>query len=326
MKAIVIHPNRSDGPAKMQYEDISDPIAAPRQIVIQVAAASVNRSDLMRRDNYRRPADPSATFIPGTDVAGFVESVGESVEEIRPGDMVAALLSGGGYASRVATHVAGATPVPPGVDATVAASVPVVYLTCWFPLVLDPGVERGQTVLIQSGASGVGIAGIQIAKHLGARVFATAGSDEKVARLRDFGVDLAINYSTTDFLPAVLDATKGRGVDFVLESVGGDVFTKSLAALAPGGSLVNVGNSSGAPDPVIDDALVAERSLSVSRFGLPSEIPTGGTRRELPKILELVAKGTFQPVIDQTFPLSEADAAHERLAARRNVGKVLLIP
>lgn len=326
MRAIQIHRNPEGGQAVMRYDEVPDPQPAPRQVVIRVAAASVNRSDLGRRDNYRRPPAPVGTFIPGTDVAGIVETVGEAVTEVRPGDPVVALLSGGGYAERVVTHVAGVAPVPAGVELTTAAAVPVVYLTSWFPLVFEPGLKQGETALIQSGASGVGVAGIQIAKHLGARVFATAGSDEKVARLRDFGVDLAINYTTTDFLPAVLEATGGRGVDFVLESVGGDVFTRSVAALAPGGRLCIVGNSSSAPEPTPDPARVAQRGLAISSFSLPSEIPTGGTRRELPKVLDLVAKGILQPVIDRTFPLEEAEAAHAHLAGRHNVGKVLLIP
>lgn len=326
MKAIRIHPDPSGGQAALHYEDVPDPVPGPREVVIRIAAASVNRSDLMRRDNYRRNADPAAPFTPGTDVAGTVAAVGDAVHELRPGDLVVALLSGGGYAEKVVTHVAGTVPVPPGVDLKTAAGVPVVYLTVWFPLCFDPGVKAGETILVQSGASGVGIAAIQVAKHLGARVFATAGSDAKVERLREQGVDLAINYTTQDFLPLVMEATGGRGVDFVLESVGGDVFTKSVSALAPGGRLSIVGNSSGAPEVTPDERLVAERGLTVKRFGLPSEIPTGGTRRELPKVLDLVAQGVLQPVIDRTFPLAEAEAAHAHLADRRNFGKVLLIP
>lgn len=324
MKAIRIHPN--GGNPQMRYEDVEVREPGPREVRIRVAAASVNRSDLGRIDRYNPSAGADTPFIPGTDVAGVVEAVGEAVTERKPGDRVAALLSGGGYAEQVVTHAAATAAVPDGVSLEAAATVPVIYMTAWFPLVFEPGLKAGETALIQSGASGVGTAAIDIARHLGARVFTTAGSEAKVARLREMGVDLAINYTTDDFVPAVMEATGGKGVDFVLESVGGDVYTRSVSVLAPGGRLCNVGNSSGAPEVVADPALVAERGLTITRFSLPSEIGTGGTRRELPKILELVASGVFDPKIDGTFPLAEAEAAHARLAERGNFGKVLLIP
>jgi len=326
VKAVRIYPDASGDGTTMRYEDIPEPVPSPRQVLIRIAAASMNRADILRR-NFHGPGGEADPFTPGTDIAGIVEAVGEAVTEVQPGDLVAALLSSGGHAEKVVTHVAGTVPLPRDFDASVAAAVPVTYLTCWFPMMSESfGLKPGETALIQSGASGVGIAGIQIAKHIGARVFATAGSDAKVERLRALGVDTAINYTTTDFRAVVLEATGGRGVDYVLESVGGDVFTRSVEALAPGGRLWIVGNSSGAPEEPADPALVAQKNLTISRFALPSEIPTGGTRRELPRIFDLVAQGVLQPVIDRTFPLAEAAAAYEHLTGRHNVGKVLLIP
>ncbi|MGK2964062.1 MAG: quinone oxidoreductase family protein [Tepidiformaceae bacterium] len=325
MRAIRVHPNNGGNP-EMRFDDIEVRAPGPREVRIRVAAASVNRSDLGRIDRYNPSANVDTPFIPGTDIAGTIDAVGEAVTERKVGDRVAALISGGGYAEQVVTHVASTAAVPDGVDLVVAAVVPVIYLTAWFPLVFDPGLKPGETVLIQSGASGVGTAAIDIAKHLGARVFTTAGSDAKVAKLREKGVDLAINYTTTDFAAEVMAATDGRGVDFVLESVGGEVYRKSVEVLADGGRLCIVGNSSGEPEVVADPELVARKGLTITRFGLPSEIPTGGTRRELPKVLDLVAAGTFRPVIDRTFELSEAEAAHARLSERGNFGKVLLVP
>ncbi|HET7737314.1 MAG TPA: zinc-binding dehydrogenase [Tepidiformaceae bacterium] len=324
MRAIRVHPN--NGNPVMRFEEVEVRAPGPREVRIRVAAASVNRSDLGRIDRYNPSAEADTPFIPGTDIAGTIEAVGDAVTERKVGDRVAALISGGGYAEQVVTHVASTAAVPDGVDLVVAAVVPVIYLTAWFPLVFAPGLKAGETVLIQSGASGVGTAAIDIAKHLGARVFTTAGSEAKVDRLRERGVDLAINYTIGDFAADVMSATGGRGVDFVLESVGGDVYRKSIDVLAEGGRICSVGNSSGEAEVAADATLVARKGLSVTRFALPSEIPTGGTRRELPKVLDLVAAGTFRPVIDRTFELSEAEAAHRRLEERGNFGKVLLVP
>lgn len=324
MKAIRIH--RFGDESALQYEDVPVPELAPRDVLIHVEAASVNRADLGRRTGSYAAGSTPLPYTPGSDVAGVIQAIGVNVSERKVGDRVTVLLNGGGYAEQVVTHVAGTTPIPDSLSSADACTIPVVFLTAWFGLLQEAGLKAGEDVLIQSGASGVGTAAIQIAKHVGARVFATAGSDEKVRKMRELGADVAINYTAQDFAQEVMATTRGKGVEVVLESVGGDVYAKSLGVLARGGRLCSVGNSSGAPQQEPDPALVRERGLTITRFGLPSEIPGGGTRRELPKIIELFREGKLRAVVDRTFPLAQAEAAHRFLAERRNFGKVVLVP
>jgi NADPH2:quinone reductase len=254
---------------------------------------------------------------------GVVESVGAGVSERKPGDRVVAIVMQGGYAEKVASLVEGTVPLPANISFEDAAALPVVYLTAWYALVLRSRLQKGETALIQAGASGVGMAGIQIAKLFGAQVIATAGGPEKVAFVREMGADHAIDYRRQDFLKEAQRITDGAGVNVVLESVGGETLVKSVEALAFGGRLVSVGNTVRQPAP-LDASVLLEKAVSL--FGLQMASDPFGLPPVLAEIVERVGKGELRPVVDRTFPLSQAAEAHRYVAQRKNRGKVLLIP
>jgi NADPH:quinone reductase len=322
MKAAIIHEFGSEDVLK--YEDVPDPTPGPGQVVIRVHAAGINRGDLGRRQGGYGGAGAAATLplIIGWDVAGVVEALGPGVEGPAVGTRVAARISQGGYAELAPMPARWAVPIPDGVSFVQAAALPIAYLTSWFALKHQGALKAGETCLVQAAASGVGVAGIQIARVMGARVFTTASTEEKLALGRRLGAEVAINYTTTDFVDVVRQETDGRGVDVVLESVGGDVLTRSVAALAPFGRLVSVGNSARAPS-LTDLAQLGGRRLSLFGLFLGDE---EGPREALAELLDLVAAGEIEAVIDRSFPLSEAAAAHRYVASRANFGKVLLIP
>lgn len=319
MKAVRIHAFGDE--SALTYEEVPDPVIGPREVLIRMRFSALNRGDLGQRSgSYAAGRRLPATI--GWDVAGVIEAAGEEVADRRPGDRVVVLVPRGGYAELIGAPAAKTVPIPAGVSDEEAAALPSAYLTAWYPLVEVFPVRSGETVLIQAGASGVGMAGIQIAKHLGARVIATAGSAEKVAFCRTLGADAAIDYQSEDFVERTLALTDGRGVDFVLEQVGGDVFARGAACLARLGRLVTVGNTVHQP-ATIDPSLLLQKSLTLRGYHLPSEPDQPGG---LARVVALVATGAFRPVVDRVFPLTEAAAAHRYLAGRRNLGKVLLRP
>ncbi|MCX6021533.1 MAG: zinc-binding dehydrogenase [Chloroflexi bacterium] len=312
MKAVFIHEYGDE--SKLRYEETPTPVPGPRQVLIKVAGASVNRADLSRRQGtYRSGVALNFPIVPGTDIAGVIEAVGVNVrpDEAPIGSPVLALLSDGGYAEYVVTHVAATQPVPENLSLTDAAGIPVVFLTAWFGLLLpDHGaLQAGQTVLVNSAGSGVGVAAIQIAKHVGAKVIASAGADWKLERAKELGADEVVNYSTQNLAEEVQRLTNDVGVELV-ESVGGTIFQQSLEALSLSGRLVNVGSSAGPSAPAADEGELIRRGVQVSSFGLPSQIPGGGARRALGELLTLFREGRLRCVVDRTFPLSQASAAH----------------
>ena len=323
MKAVVIHAYGDE--SALKYEESPDPVIGAGEVLLRVRAASVNRGDIGRRRGGAAPAPLAQPLTVGWDVAGDVVAVGADVRNLRPGQRIVARLGGGGYAELAAVPASVAVPLPDQVSYDEAASLPVVYLTAWVALLDTAGLKAGETALVQAAGSGVGMAGVQIAKHVaGARVITTAGSDEKVAKARALGADLAINYATQDLVAEVLRFTGGRGVDVALDMVGGEVFAQSQRALAEGGRLVSVGSSSGTPPQV--DAALAERKRQtvVTGWGLPRQRTPEQAAQELARIVELVAQGTLKPVVDRVFPLNEAAAAHRYLASRAAFGKVVL--
>lgn len=319
MKAVRIHEFGDE--SVLRYEDVPDPPLGPQDVLIRVGAAAINRGDLAQRAgsyaaNRRMPA------IIGWDVAGTVAAVGADVTNRKVGDRVCVLVPRGAYAEFVAAPATITVPVPDNLSDEEAASLPVAFLTAWYPLVQVSPVRAGETVLVQAGASGVGLAGIQIAKYLGATVIATAGGPEKVRFCREIGADYAIDYLAADFVDETRRLTNGRGVDFVLEQVGGDVLARSLLCLAQNGRVVTVGNTVHQPS-TIDSSELLRKNGTLRGYFLPAEPDQPG---ELAKVLELVSKGELRTVIDKVFPLAEAPAAHRYLGDRRNIGKVLLKP
>jgi len=322
VKAVVIE--EYGGPEVLRLRDVPDPTLLPAQVLVEVRAAGVNRGDLQRREAAGDQPVPLPLII-GWEVAGVVRATGELIQSVRPGDRVVAILTSGGYAE-LATPVGMATlPIPDSLSFEEAAGIPVSYLTAWFALTRRAALRGGETALIQAAGAGVGTAGVQIARLRGARVIATAGTDEKLARIRDLGANETINYRTTDFARAVRELTRGRGVDVVLESVGGETLIRSIELLAPGGRLVSVGNSSGRSGP-IDSSLLMEKDISLMGLYLGAELMTSGAIDEFAKVVDLCARGELKVIIDRVLPLAEAAQAHRILADRANFGKVILRP
>ena len=328
MKAVCIH--RHGAEDVLQYEDAPTPEPGPRDLLVKIEAAALNRSDLSQREGRYRAGPAEFPLILGLELAGTVVAVGADVQArlpdgqaYQPGQRVVANPGSGSYAEYALVRPSVARPIPDGISSVEAAAVPVVFLTAWFALRQEAGLKSGETALIQSGGSGVGIAAIQIAKHVGARVITTAGSDDKCAKARDLGADEAIDYSAVDFAQEVMRLTGGRGVDVVLESVGADVYGKSLGVLAPGGRLVSVGRSAG---PIPDPPPAPPEGRTATGFSLYSLMPPRGSGLdELKTIFDLVLQKKLQVVVDRTFPLAQAAEAHRYLAARRNFGKVVLV-
>lgn len=327
MKAVRIHEYGDE--SVLRYEDAPDPVAGDGEVLVRVRAAAVNRGDLSRRAGTFTGGAPLAEpLIIGWDIAGEVVASGPGAGDFQPGQRVAGRVDQGGYAELVAAKAEGLVPIPDGVSFEQAASLPVAYLTAWVALFETLKLQPGETALIQAVSSGVGMAGVQIAKQVGkaATVFTTAGSDERAARGLSLGADFAVNYTTSNIVDEVMARTDGRGVDVALDMVGGQVFSDSQRALAEGGRLVSVGRSSGQP-PVPDEELAARKHQQVTvGWGLGRVLSVPEQMAHLRTILDLVKQGALQVVIDRTFPLSETAAAHRHLASRGQFGKVLLIP
>ena len=321
MKAIRIH---KFGPTEevLQYEDVPTPVPGPQELLVKVEAASLNRADLsLRKGTYR--VDPKELpLIPGREFAGKITALGSGVKDFKLSQRVVAHPTKGGYAEYAVTKAMWARPVPDGVDPVVAAAMPTVFLTAWFALLEDGKIKSGDQVLVQAGSSGVGTAAIQIVKYLGARLFTTAGTEEKCRRLVELGADGAINYSARDFRQELLRLTGGRGVDVVLEMVGGEVYSKSVEVLAPGGRLVSIGGAAG---PIPDPPPTLTEGRKATRFSITNYLNTRPEAfNQLDLFLDLVRQKKFRVVVDRTFPLAETRAAQRYLEGRDHFGKIVL--
>ena len=323
MKAIVI-----DAPGDedvMHVGDAPEPDLLAGAIRIGVAAAGVNRADLLQRQGHY-PPPPGASPILGLECSGTVLEVAEDVTTWRPGDRAMALLPGGGYAEQVVVDAGSVLRVPAGLDLVEAAALPEVLLTVYSNVFELGGLQAGATLLVHGGGSGIGTAAIQLAKAAGADVFVTAGSDEKCERCRAMGADLAINYREAAFADAVREATSGRGVDVVLDSIGGPYLADNMASLAADGRLVLIGLMGGAKAEIPLGLLLAKR-LSVIGSTL-----RGRTNEEKARLSQAFAarffadleSGAVRPVVDRVLPLDEAPAAHRVMKASEHFGKILL--
>jgi len=321
MKAVRIH---NFGPTEdvLQYEEMAVPQPKTGEILIKVEAASLNRADLSLRKGAYRISPDQLPVVPGRELAGAVEKLGDGVREFSVGDRVVAYPSLGGYAEYAIAKATEVRPIPRGLTTREAAAIPTTFLTAWFGLKTDGSLKPGEWLLVQGGSSGVGTAAIQIAKRWNAKLIATTGSEEKARRLRELGADVTIVVSQKDFLPEVMRVTAGRGADVILEMIGGEVYEKSLQALAPGGRLVSIGGAFGAiPEkpPALSEGRKAMR-FSITNYlkEKPEEF------KQLDEILKLVSDGEFRVIIDKTFPLAETRAAQRYLEGREHFGKVML--
>ncbi len=305
----------------------SRPLPAPAagEVLIKVAAAGVNRPDAMQRAGLY-PPPPGAPDTPGLEAAGEVVALGEGAERWRVGDRVTALVAGGGYAEYCAAPSAQCLPIPDGLDLVEAASLPETFFTVWTN-VFDRGrLQEGESLLVHGGSSGIGTTAIQMAKARGARVFITAGSQEKCKACEELGADLAINYRDEDFVEAVKAATDGNGVDVILDMVGGDYIPRNLSALAPDGRLCFIAFLGGAKAEVNFMPVLVKR-LTIGGSTLrprPVAFKAEIARDLEQEIWPLIAEGRIKPVIYKTFPLAEAAAAHALMESSAHIGKIML--
>jgi NADPH2:quinone reductase len=321
MKAIRIH---EFGPTEeaLTYEEIPRPEPKPDELLIKVEAASLNRADLGLRKGTYRVSPEELPIIPGREFAGTVVKIGATVKGFKVGERVVAYTSKGGYAEYAVAKPSETRPVPEGLEASSAAAIPTVFLTAWFALLKDGKLKSGDWLLIQAGSSGVGVAGIQIGKYLDAKVITTTSGDEKRRRLRELGADLVIDYTNNEFAPEVRRATDNRGVDVVLEMVGGDVYKKSLEVLAPGGRLVSIGGAFG---PIPDPPPSLSEGRKATRFSITNYLKAKPEDFvQLDTLLKLVKEKRFQVIIGDTFPLAEARVAQRHLEGRDHFGKIVL--
>ena len=322
MKAAVIYDNGP--PDVLRYEDVPDPECPDGCVVIDVEAISIEGGDLLHRAGSPPPSVP---HVVGYVAAGVVAEVGEGVEDRAVGDRVVSLNMAGSHASKRAVPAMSTWPIPDGLDAAQAGGVPVAVGTAQECLFTAGNLEAGQTVLVQAGGGGVGMAAIQLAKQAGATVLATASSDEKLERLKDFGLDHGINYATEDFAQRARELTDGRGVDVILDSVGGQTLADGVGALAYGGTLVSVGVAGRAGSNVEAKELWAQNNTLRGVFlggALMAEYPR--VHAMIADLLGRVASGDVRVVIDRTFPLAEAAAAHEYIESRKAFGRVVMTP
>jgi len=324
---IAIRAERGASGPHLSAVEIPVPHPDAGQILIKIAGAGINRADLLQVEGHH-PPPPGAPETPGLEASGTVVAVGPDVSSYRAGDAVCALLPGGGYAEYAIATEANLLPIPKGVSLRDAGGLPEVYFTVWSNVFDTAGLKPGETFLIHGGSSGIGTAAIQLMAARGHRVFTTAGSPGKCAACTALGAERAINYKTEDFVQSVKDATKGKGVDVILDMVGGDYVMKNLSALARRGRLVNIAYQKGAKVEV-DFRLVQGRLLTLGATGLRGRPDTekGPIRDQvLNEVWPLIEAGKIKPVTHRAFPLADAGAAHQLMREGSHIGKILLEP
>ena len=301
------------------------PVANSGEVLIRVAAAGVNRPDLMQRTGAY-PPPPGASDIPGLEVAGEVVSLGTEVEGLSPGDRVCALVSGGGYAEYCAAPAPQCLPIPRGLDEVQAAALPETFFTVWTNVFDRGALQSGERFLVHGGSSGIGTTAIQLASAFGASVYATAGNDEKCGACRALGAIEAFNYREQDFVEELLEATGGAGVDLILDMVGGDYLSRNLECLAPSGRLVQIALLRGAKTEINLAPLMMKRLTLTGSTLRPRSV---AEKAEIAAALEsrvwpLLCAGRVRPVMHATFPLEEAADAHRLMESSTHIGKIVL--
>jgi NADPH2:quinone reductase len=312
------------GPEVLQPATVPVPLVGRGQVLIKVEAAGVNRPDVMQRAGLY-PAPKGHSEIPGLEVSGTVVLVGPEAPRFIAGDKVMALVNGGGYAEYCVAEEGSCLPVPAGISMVEAAAIPEGFFTVWHNVFERGGLKAGEWFLIHGGTSGIGVAAIQLAAALGANVIATVGSAEKCEACLALGAKRAVDYKTEDFAEAVKAETQGRGVDVILDMVGGDYVDKNIRSLADDGRLVNIAYQQGSK-VTVDMIRVMLKRLTITGSTLrirSAEVKAGIARAVEAKVLPLIAEKKVKVVIDATFPLRDAAAAHARIDAA-HVGKIVL--
>jgi NADPH2:quinone reductase len=323
---IAIEIREPGGPEVLVPVERPRPQPAAGEVLIKVAAAGVNRPDVLQRRG-RYPPPPGASDIPGLEVAGTIAAIGDGVADWNIGDEVCALVAGGGYAEYCVAPAPQCLTVPRGLDLTTAAAIPETFFTVWTN-VFDRGrLEPGESILIHGGSSGIGTTAIQLARARGARVFATAGSADKCAACERLGAERCINYRDTDFVAVVKELTAGKGVDVVLDMVAGEYVPRNLDVLAIDGRLVQIGTLGG-PKAEINVGVIMQRRLTFTGSTLRARpiadkaIIAGAVRDH---VWPLIESGAVKPIIHATFPLRDAAAAHRLMESSTHIGKIVLV-
>jgi len=324
MRAVVI--TEPGGPEVLEWQEVPDPEPGPGDVLISVAAAGLNRADLLQRQGLY-PPPPGAPPYPGMECSGRIEAVGAEVTGWQPGDEVCALMAGGGYAEKVAVPAGQVLPIPGTLGIVDAAALPEAACTVYSNVFQVGGLTPGETLLVHGGASGIGTVAIQLARANGARVICTAGTAEKLARCRALGADVAISYRNEDFVEVVRDVTGGSGADLILDIMGASYLARNLLALATGGRLVIIGRQGG-NRAELDLGVLQGKQASIHATTLrarPVVQKAAIVSAVRENVWPLVSAGKLVPVIDQTLPMSSAAAAHRVLEAGDQTGKVLLV-
>ncbi|MBS0364748.1 MAG: NAD(P)H-quinone oxidoreductase [Proteobacteria bacterium] len=317
---------RGSGPPQVLHA-VQRPVPVPgdREVLVRVAAAGVNRPDvLQRKGNYPPPA--GVTDIPGLEVSGEVVACGPGVTGLRPGMKVCALVAGGGYAQYVAAPQLQCLPIPAGLSPAEAAALPETFFTVWYNVFERARLQRGETLLVHGGSSGIGTAAILLGKAFGARVLVTAGSAAKCAACRELGADVAINYHEEDFVAATQRATDGHGADVILDMVGGDYLARDVNATATDGRIAVIAVQGGAK-ATLDLRLLMTRRLTITASTLRAQSVDAKGRiaaalRE--RVWPLFGGANLKPLIHARFPLAEAAAAHQLMESGTHIGKIVL--
>ncbi|MFE3555420.1 NAD(P)H-quinone oxidoreductase [Streptomyces sp. NPDC059193] len=323
MHAITIE--QPGGPEALVWSDVPDPVAGEGEVLVEVAASAVNRADVLQRQGFYDPP-PGASRHPGLECSGRISAVGPGVSGWSVGDEVCALLAGGGYAQKVAVPVGQLLPVPAGVDLVTAAALPEVVATVWSNVFMVAGLRPGETLLVHGGASGIGTMAVQLAKAVGATVAVTAGGPEKLARCKELGADILIDYREQDFVAELRAATGGAGADVILDIMGAKYLSRNVDALAVNGRLAVIGLQGGVKAELNLGALLSKRATvtATSLRARPLEEKAAIIAAVREHVWPLVAAGRVHPVVHATFPMAQAAEAHRVLESGSHVGKLLL--
>ena len=314
------------GPEALVWAEVPDPVPGEGEVLVEVVAGAVNRADLLQRQGFYNPPTGASPY-PGLECSGRIAAIGPGVSGWSVGDEVCALLSGGGYAQKVAVPVGQLLPVPEGIDLKRAAALPEVACTVWSNVFMISQLRPGETLLVHGGSSGIGTMAIQLAKAVGARVAVTAGTKEKLDQCAELGADILINYREQDFVEELAGATGGSGADVILDNMGAKYLDRNVRALAVNGRLAIIGMQGGVKAELNIGTLLFKRA-AISATSLRTRPPAekaaivAAVREHVWPLLEA---GQVRPVVDREFPMSDAAAAHRLVEESGHVGKVLLV-
>ncbi|CAB4725441.1 MAG: zinc-binding dehydrogenase [Actinobacteria bacterium] len=324
MRAVIAQ--GTGGPEVLSVAEVPDPEPGPSEVLVRVAAAGLNRADLLQRRGFY-PPPPGASDVIGMECSGTVVGLGAGVTQWAVGDEVCCLLAGGGYADLVVVPAGQVMPVPAGIDLVTAAALPEVAATVWSNVFMVAGLRPGESLLVHGGAGGIGTFAIQLASALGARVLTTGGTAEKLATCASLGADVTIDYREQDFVEVVGEATDGAGVDVILDNMGAKYLMRNVAALATEGRLVVIGMQGGTKAELDLGALLAKRAavIATSLRARPVEGKSAICAAVVEHVWPLVAEGRVRPIVHGTMPLEQAAEAHALMESGAHTGKILLI-